>query len=60
MAKFKVRIVETLIKEVEVEASDRAAARKMVQDDYYEYQTIVLGGDDWASTEFDILAEGEY
>lgn len=60
MAKFKVRITETLVKEVEVEASDRNTARTMVQDDYYEYQTIVLSADDFAGVEFETLAEGEY
>jgi hypothetical protein len=51
MAKFKVVIVETLSRIVEVEASDEFYAERIVKDRYHD-EEITLDYDDFDEVEF--------
>lgn len=51
MKKFKIEIVETLKRAVDVSANSPEEARQKVMDMYYD-QEIILSGDDYYETEF--------
>lgn len=54
MKKYKIKIEETLIRIVEVEAERKQKAIDQVMDQYMQ-EKIVLGSEDYACTNFDTI-----
>lgn len=51
MKKYKIEVVETLKRTIDVSANSPEEARQKVMDMYYD-QEIILSGDDYYETEF--------
>lgn len=52
--KYKVKIEETLVRVVEVEAKGKQKAIDEIMDQYMK-EKIVLGAEDYESTSFDVI-----
>ena len=56
MAKFKIQVIETLSKVIEVEANSEVEANVILSQKYHD-EEIILDSSDHLSTEFKILKD---
>jgi len=56
MAKFKVQVIETLSKVIEVEANSEVEANVILSQKYHD-EEIILDSSDHLSTEFKVLKD---